>query len=419
MIQTLRPSRESVEIMAPAGSRESLVAALKAGADSVYFGLGKLDMRSLTSTDFSVETLPDIADLVKEYKAKAYITLNAVVFDSELRELYSIIEAAQKAGIDGVIASDTAVISSARRFGMPVHLSTQANITNIEAVQFYSTFADVMVLARELSLDQIGEIRRQIVERTIRGPTGDLVRLEAFAHGAICMAYSGKCYLSLHLMGSSANRGACLQSCRRTYLLRDQESGQEIQVDKGYLMSAADLKTVGFVDQLLDAGIEVLKIEGRARSAEYVDATVRCYREAVNAVYEGTYSQEWIADWDRRLAAVFNRGFWDGHYLGRKMADWADSYGSKAEMIKEYAGTCTNYFPRAQVAEINLRAVNLEIGDKLLISGPTTGVVYLDVMEIRVENRIVNSIQKGNLCTLPCPERVRPGDKVYLWKKRE
>jgi putative protease len=409
----------SVEIMAPAGSQEGLVAALKAGANSVYFGLGKLDMRSLTSTAFTPETLPDIARLVKNYGSKAYITLNAVIFDSELQELYKILEGAQKAGIDGVIASDMAVINGARKVGLPVHLSTQANITNIEAVHFYSAFADVMVLARELSLDQIRHIRDRIVQRDIRGPSGSLVRLEAFVHGAVCMAYSGKCYLSLHLMGSSANRGACLQSCRRTYILQDRETGQEIEVDNGYLMSAADLKTIGFVDKILDAGIEVLKIEGRARSAEYVDTVVRCYREAVDAVGQGSFSQERIADWDRRLAAVFNRGFWDGHYLGQKMAVWADSYGSKAERTKEFLGICTNYFPRAQVAEIELKASDLTMGDQLLISGPTSGVVYLDVTELRVDDILVNSATKGTRCTLPCPERVREGDKVYLWKERQ
>lgn len=409
----------TVEIMAPAGSREALMAALKAGADSVYFGLGKLDMRSLTSTAFTIDSLPEIADLVKAYGSRAYITLNAVIFDSELDELTSILEAAVSAGIDGIIASDMAVISRAQRLGLPVHLSTQANITNIDAVQFYSAFADVMVLARELTLDQIRHIRNQIDERKIRGPSGELVRLEAFVHGAVCMAYSGKCYLSLHLMGSSANRGACLQSCRRTYILKDRETDQEIEVDNGYLMSAADLKTIGFIDQILEAGIGVLKIEGRARSAEYVDTVVRCYREAVDAVAEGTFTQERIADWDRRLATVFNRGFWDGHYLGQKMAVWADSYGSKAERTKEFIGTCVNYFPRAQVAEIELKAADLSVGDQLLISGPTSGVVYLNVSELRVDDVCTDSAKKGTRCTIPCPERIREGDKVYLWKERK
>ncbi|AEJ19165.1 peptidase U32 family protein [Gracilinema caldarium] len=409
---------KSVEIMAPAGSRESLVAALKAGADSVYFGVGKLDMRSLTSTAFTPENLPEIGSLVKKYGAKAYITLNAVIFDSELEELYKILESAQKAGIDGVIASDMAVINGARKLGIPVHLSTQANISNIEAVQFYSTFADVMVLARELSLDQIRHIRNEIVLRDIRGPSGSLVRLEAFVHGAICMAYSGKCYLSLHLMGSSANRGACLQSCRRTYILKDRETDQEIEVDHGYLMSAADLKTIGFLDKILNAGIEVLKIEGRARSAEYVDTVVRCYREAVDAVADGSFKQERVADWDRRLATVFNRGFWDGHYLGQKMAVWTDAYGSKASLTKEYVGNCVNYYPRAQIAEIELKAGDIQVGDQLLISGPTTGVVYLEVSELRVDEVSEQHALKGARCTLPCPERVREGDKVYIRKMR-
>jgi len=409
---------KSVEIMAPAGSRESLVAALKAGADSVYFGLGKLDMRSLTSTAFTLETLPEVASMIKDFGAKAYITLNAVIFDSEIQDLYKILESAQKAGIDGVIASDMAVITGARKVGLPVHLSTQANITNIEAVQFYSAFADVMVLARELNLDQIRYIRDQIDERNIRGPAGNPVRLEAFVHGAVCMAYSGKCYLSLHLMGSSANRGACLQSCRRTYILKDRETDQEIEVDNGYLMSAADLKTIGFLDKILNAGIEVLKIEGRARSAEYVDTVVRCYREAVDAVTNGTLSQERIADWDRRLATVFNRGFWDGHYLGQKMAVWADSYGSKASLTKEYIGNCINYYPRAQIVEVELKAGDIHIGDQLVISGPTTGVVYSEVTELRLDDVAVQQAPKGSRCTLPCPERVRKGDKVYLRKER-
>ena len=409
---------KSVEIMAPAGSWESLIAALKAGADSVYFGLGKLDMRSLTSTAFTTEMLSEVASQVKSYGAKAYVTLNAVIFDTELQELYHILEAIHKAGIDGVIASDMAVITGARKLGIPVHLSTQTNITNIEAVQFYSAFADVMVLARELGLDQIGYIRDQIVLRDIRGPSGALVRLEAFVHGAVCMAYSGKCYLSLHLMGSSANRGACLQSCRRTYILKDRETDQEIEVDNGYLMSAADLKTIGFLDKILHAGIEVLKIEGRARSAEYVDTVVRCYREAVDAVADGSFSKERIADWDRRLATVFNRGFWDGHYLGKKMAVWADSYGSKASFTKEYLGNCVNYYPRAQIAEVELKAGDVHIGDQLVISGPTTGVAYIEVTDLRVDEVAVSFAPKGSRCTLPCHERVREGDKVYIRRTR-
>ncbi|WP_304224634.1 peptidase U32 family protein [Gracilinema caldarium] len=408
----------TVEIMAPAGSWESLIAALKAGANSVYFGIGKLDMRALTSTAFTIENLQEVAELVHQYRAKAYLTLNAVIFNAEIPEVHKTVAAAQKAGIDGIIASDLAVITAARNSGIPIHLSTQANITNIEAVQFYSSFADVMVLARELTLDQIREIRRQVDERNIRGPSGKPVRLEAFVHGAVCMAYSGKCYLSLHLMGSSANRGACLQSCRRTYILKDRETEQEIEVDNGYLMSAADLKTIGFVDQIIEAGIEVLKIEGRARSAEYVDTVVRCYREAVDAVFDGTYSRERIADWDRRLAAVFNRGFWDGHYLGQKMAVWADSYGSKSEWTKEFVGTCVNYYPRAQVAEIELRTGHIAQGNTILISGPTTGVVYLEANEIRVNDIMVPEARKGEICTLSCQERVREGDKVYLWKTR-
>lgn len=384
----------------------------------MYFGIGKLDMRALTSTAFTIENLQEVAELAHHYNAKAYLTLNAVIFNTEIPEVHKTVVAAQKAGIDGIIASDLAVITAARKSGIPIHLSTQANITNIEAVQFYSSFADVIVLARELSLDQIREIHRQIDERNIRGPSGQPVRLEAFVHGAVCMAYSGKCYLSLHLMGSSANRGACLQSCRRTYILKDRETDQEIEVDNGYLMSAADLKTIGFVDQLLDAGIEVLKIEGRARSAEYVDTVVRCYREAVDAVFDGTYSRERIADWDRRLATVFNRGFWDGHYLGQKMAVWADSYGSKSERTKEFVGTCVNYYPRAQVAEINLQTGQIAQGNTILISGPTTGVVYLEASEIRVNDIMVSAARKGDTCTLPCQERVREGDKVYLWKTR-
>ncbi len=384
----------------------------------MYFGIGKLDMRALTSTAFTLESLQEVAEQAHQYNAKAYLTLNAVIFNNEISEVDKTIRAAQKAGIDGIIASDMAVISVTQRCGIPLHLSTQANITNIEAVQFYSSFADVMVLARELTLDQIREIKNQIDERNIRGPSGQSVRLEAFVHGAVCMAYSGKCYLSLHLMGSSANRGSCLQSCRRTYVLRDRETDQEIEVDNGYLMSAADLKTIGFVDQILAAGIGVLKIEGRARSAEYVDTVVRCYREAVDAVFDGTYSRERIADWDRRLAAVFNRGFWDGHYLGQKMAAWADSYGSKSERTKEFVGTCINYYPRAQVAEIELQSGHITLGSTLLISGPTTGVVYLEPSEIRVNDIMVPEARKGEICTLPCQERVREGDKVYLWKTR-
>ncbi|MFQ3547257.1 MAG: peptidase U32 family protein [Termitinemataceae bacterium] len=418
MNTSVRSQRDTVELLAPAGSWESLTAALTAGADAVYFGLGALDMRSLTSTVFTVDTLPAVGARVHEAGCKAYMTLNAVIFDDELNEVKRIIDRALEARIDAVIASDAAVLEIAKRAGMPIHLSTQANVTNIEGVKFYRSFADVMVLARELNLEQIRRIKTEIEQQNIRGPQGQLIRLEAFAHGAVCMAYSGKCYLSLHMMGSSANRGACLQPCRRSYILIDKENGNEIEVDNSYLMSAADLKTIGFIDQMLDAGIQVLKIEGRARSAEYVDTVIRCYREAIDSVYEGTYSQEKITAWNRRLAAVFNRGFWDGHYLGQKMAVWATSYGSKSERTKEYAGVCTNYYPRARVAEIAVQSADIALQDELIVSGPTTGVVYLTVNELRIDTMLVERASKGSTCTIPCPERVREGDKVYLWKHR-
>jgi putative protease len=404
---------KDVEIMAPVGSYESLMAAIQGGANAVYFGIGKLNMRSRSSKNFSRDDLAEISKICHQNNIRSYITLNTVVFDKEIDEVKEIVQAARQHKISAIIASDISVIQYARSQNVEVHISTQANITNIEAVQFWSNFADVMITARELSLDQVAEITRQIEERQIEGPSGKLVQIEIFAHGALCMAVSGKCYLSLDNMNFSANRGACLQMCRRGYKVTDLDGEFELEIDNAYIMSPKDLKTIGFLDKILSAGVKVLKIEGRGRSADYVKIVSQCYREAVNAYFEGNYNAENIEIWNERLKTVYNRGFWDGYYLGRKLGEWTRQYGSLATKKKVYAGVVTNYFSNLGVAEIKLEAQDLKIGDEIQIHGPTTGVYEATVSEIRLELEPVSTVEKGLNCSIPVKTLVRRMDKVF------
>jgi U32 family peptidase len=407
--------RKDIEIMAPAGSYESLSAAIQGGADSVYFGAEQLNMRAASSNNFTLDDLREIVSICKKNRIKSYITVNVVVYDHEIEQMHRIIDAAVENGISAVIASDLAVINYAFSRGIEVHLSTQLNITNIESLKFYSQWADVAVLARELNLDQVRYIFNTIREQNIRGPKGDLVGIEMFAHGALCMAVSGKCYLSLHENNKSANRGECYQTCRKSYIATNRESGYEIEIDNQYLMSPKDLCTIGFLDRIIDAGVRVLKIEGRARSAEYVREVVSCYNEAVMALEERTYSRDKIDDWMERLSTVFNRGFWDGYYLGQKLGEWNANYGSSATKRKIYIGKITNYFTKLNVAEIKLENGDLSKGDTILVTGPTTGAIYYDVDEIRVDLDVREKALKGELCSIKTADYLRRSDKVFKW----
>ncbi|HAQ19095.1 MAG TPA: collagenase-like protease [Prolixibacteraceae bacterium] len=405
--------RDEVEIMAPVGSYESLMAAIQAGAGSVYFGVEHLNMRARSSNNFTIEDLKKITGIAHSKGVKTYLTVNVVVFDTELDQLHSIIDAAKEAGISAIIASDISVIMYARQVDVEVHISTQVNITNIEAVRFYAQFADVVVLAREMNIGRIWEISKQIREQHICGPYGELVRLEMFVHGALCMAVSGKCYLSLHEMNSSANRGSCMQSCRRAYIVTDKETGAELEVDNEYIMSPKDLKTIHFLNKLLDAGVSILKIEGRARSPEYVYTVVECYREAVDAYFEDRFTDEKISDWDLRLASVFNRGFWDGYYLGQRLGEWSGNYGSLATHRKVYVGKGLNYFSNLKVAEFKLETGPLKVGDEIYITGPTTGLVKTVVSEIQVDQQSVEEAPKGSYISIPVDTKIRKSDKLY------
>ena len=407
--------RKDIEIMAPAGSYESLMAAIQGGADSVYFGVEQLNMRAASSNNFSLADLREIASICKKNKIKSYITVNVVVFDQEIEQMHRIIDAAVENGISAVIASDLSVINYAFASGIEVHLSTQLNITNIEALKFYSKWADVVVLARELNLEQVSYIHNSINEQNIRGPKGDLIKIEMFVHGALCMAVSGKCYLSLHENNKSANRGECYQTCRKSYLVTGKESGYEIEVDNEYIMSPKDLCTIGFLDKLIESGVRVFKIEGRARSAEYVKEVASCYNEATIAIEEGTYNKEKVETWTTRLSSVFNRGFWDGYYLGQKMGEWNTNYGSSATKRKIYIGKITNYFTKLNVAEIKLESGDLNKGDVVLITGPTTGVVEYIIKEIRVDLKVTDKALKGELCSIKTTDFLRRSDKVYKW----
>lgn len=406
-------TRGQIEIMAPVGSYESLIAAIQAGAGSVYFGVEHLNMRSRSASHFTLDDLKEISSRCKEFGVRTYITLNTGVFDEEFETLVNILKAAKEAQITAVIAADTAVMMKCREIGIEVHMSTQVNITNYEAVKFYSQFADVMVLAREMALDKVAVIAKKIVENDLRGPFGNLIRLEMFVHGALCMAISGKCYLSLSNNNYSANRGACIQTCRRSYILTDKETGQEIEVDNEYLMSPKDLKTIHFLNKILDAGVSVLKIEGRARGPEYVKTVVECYHQAVDAYFDGTFTEEKIELWDKKLATVFNRGFWDGYYLGQRLGEWSSNYGSLATKRKIYTGKITNFFNNLGVAEIKIETGSLKVGDEILITGPSTGVIEAVVEEIRVDLNPVNEALKGDYCSIPFAEKLRRSDKLY------
>ena len=406
-------TRKDFEIMAPAGSFESLHAAIQGGADSVYFGAGNLNMRSRSSANFSADDLKEIARICRENGLKSYLTLNITLYDQDLEEMRRMVDVAVESEISAIIASDIAAIQYAHSRGMEVHLSTQCNVSNIEALKFYSNYADVVVLARELNMDQVKAIHEAIERDQVKGPGGELVRIEMFAHGALCMAVSGKCYLSLHQMNSSANRGACLQPCRRGYVVTEKESGDELEVDNEYIMSPKDLKTIHFLNKMIDAGVRVFKIEGRARGPEYVKTVCRNYDEAIHAYLKEDFSPERIARWDSSLASVFNRGFWDGYYLGQRLGEWSANYGSLATHKKVYLGKATNYFPKIGVAEFVMETQNLAVGESILITGPTTGALDLKVDELRYELEPVQEVVKGQRFSLPVATKVRRNDKLF------
>ena len=408
--------RKDFEIMAPVGCRESLQAAFQAGADSVYFGVEGLNMRARSSANFTLDDLRKIAETCAARGVKTYLTVNTIVYNNELDKMRRVIDCAKEAGVTAIIASDLAAILYARSVGVEVHVSTQCNISNYEAARFYARFADVVVLARELDLGQVAEIHRQIVADDLRGPGGEPLRLEMFVHGALCMAVSGKCYLSLHEMNASANRGACYQICRRSYRVTDTDDGFELEVDGKYIMSPKDLCTIGFLDKMIASGVRVLKIEGRARPAEYVKTVCECYDEALRACLDGTYGEEKIAAWRRRLSTVFNRGFWDGYYLGRRLGEWSEVYGSKATKRKTLLGKVTNYFSKLRVAEFRIDSADLRVGDGVLVTGPTTGVVEMTVPELRTDDGPVARVAKGTVFTMPSETLLRRGDKLYKWE---
>lgn len=405
--------REDFEIMAPVGSRESLAAAINAGANSVYFGIGKLNMRSHSANAFTIDDLKEIARICHDNGLKSYLTVNTIIYGEDIEAMHEIIDAAKEAEVSAVIASDVAVMTYCRSVGQEVHLSTQLNISNIEALRFYAQFADVVVLARELNMWQVKAIYDQIVEQDIRGPKGELVRIEMFCHGALCMAISGKCYLSLNNANRSANRGECVQICRRGYEVTDLETGTKLDIDNKYIMSPKDLKTIGFMDIMMNAGVRVFKIEGRARGPEYVHTVVSAYNEAILSVLDGTFTEEKRTQWDRQLATVFNRGFWDGYYQGQKLGEWCEVYGSKATEKKVYVGKCIKYFSQIGVAEFLIENVDLNVGDKILVTGTTTGALMQCVDEIRYDLQPVATATRGQHVSFKTNERVRPNDKLY------
>jgi putative protease len=403
------------EIMAPVGSWESLKAAIQGGADSVYFGIEHLNMRSRSSNNFTLDDLDTIVSICKENGLKSYLTLNTVLFDKDLSLMRKLADKAKEADITAIIASDVAAMQYANKIGLAVHLSTQLNITNIEALKFYAQFADVVVLARELNLEQVASIHQQIVNEHITGKNNQLIRIEMFAHGALCMAVSGKCYLSLHEMNASANRGECMQVCRRGYIVKDKDSDIELEIDNEYIMSPKDLKTIHFINKLIDAGVTVFKIEGRARSAEYVRTVVSCYKEAVESCLNGTYSDEKIADWDERLKQVFNRGFWNGYYLGQRLGEWSKNYGSEATKRKLYVGKVTNFFNQINVAECYIETNEVQVGDELLFIGSTTGSHLEKISEIRINLLPAEKAVKGDYFSIPVTEKLHRNDKIYKW----
>ena len=401
------------EIMAPVGSRESLVAAIQAGANSVYFGIGKLNMRSHSANHFTIDDLNEIAETCKAHGIQTYLTVNTVIYGEDITTMHEIIDAAKAANITAVIASDVAVMMYCRQVGVEVHLSTQLNISNIDALKFYAQFADVAVLARELNMDQVKEIHEQILKQNICGPKGEPIRIEMFCHGAFCMAISGKCYMSLHDANRSANRGECVQICRRSYTVTDNETGNQLEIDNKYIMSPKDLKSVRFIDKMMDAGVRVFKIEGRARGPEYVHTVVSCYKEAIESVLDGTFTEEKKDKWDERLSTVFNRGFWDGYYQGQKMGEWTKEYGNKATEKKVLIGKVMKYFSRLGVAEIAVEANTFAKGEKLLITGNTTGAMFLNADEIRYDLKPVEVAEQGWRVSIPVPDKVRPNDKLF------
>lgn len=408
-------NRKDFEIMAPVGSFESLSAAIDAGADAIYFGVRGLNMRSRSSANFTLDDLRDIAARCNAAGVRTYLTVNTIMYDRDLATMRDIIDAVAASDISAIIASDIATILYARSRGVEVHISTQCNVSNIEALRFYAQWADVVVLARELSLDQVRAISDAIRDLDIRGPRGELVRIEMFCHGALCMAVSGKCYLSLHEMNSSANRGACTQICRRGYRVTDLETGDELNVENKYIMSPKDLKTIHFLDRMIDAGVTVFKIEGRARGPEYVATAVRCYSEAIQAICDGTYTDAAVSGWDERLARIFNRGFWDGYYLGQRLGEWSSKYGSSATRVKHYVAKGVKYFSRLGVGEFLMEAGELRVGDEIVITGPTTGALMITVESIMVGCRPVNKAVKGDAFSIPVPAKIRPSDKLYRW----
>ena len=403
--------------MAPVGSFESLAAAVNAGTDAVYFGIEGLNMRSRSSANFTAGDMAEIVAICRDKGIRTYLTVNTVVYDSDMELLHSILEAAAEAGVSAVIASDMAAIMMARSMGIEVHISTQVNISNYEAVKFYAQFADVMVLARELNLDQVAEISRRIKLDDLRGPHGRPIRLEMFCHGALCMAVSGKCYLSLHEMNSSANRGACNQICRRGYEVTDRETGEQLAVDNKFIMSPKDLKTIHFLDRMVEAGVTVFKIEGRARGPEYVGEAVACYSEALDAIIDGSFSEQRVAEWDERLGKIFNRGFWNGYYLGQRLGEWSAKYGSSATRVKVYAAKAIRYFSNIGVGEFQLESGSLHVGDEVVLTGPTTGAEIFTIKELRYELKPVEEVVKGQRFSMPVPVRCRPSDRLYLWKE--
>ena len=401
------------EIMAPVGSRESLAAAIQAGADSIYFGIEKLNMRAHSASTFSIDDLREIAATCNEHGIKTYLTVNTIIYNEDIALMHEIVDAAKEAGISAVIASDVAVMTYCNKIGQEVHLSTQLNISNVEALKFYAQFADVVVLARELNMDQVAEVHRLAEEQNICGPSGEPIRIEMFCHGALCMAISGKCYLSLDNANRSATRGECIQLCRRSYTVTDNETGTQLEIDNKYVMSPKDLKTVRFIDKMMKSGVRVFKIEGRARGPEYVYTVVKCYKEAIQSVIDGTFTEEKKDEWDERLATVFNRGFWDGYYLGQKLGEWNKNYGSCATEKKVYVGKGIKYFSKLGVAEFAIEAADFKKGDKLLITGPTTGVIYMTADEIRYDLNPVDEALKGQRVSMPVPAKVRPSDKLF------
>lgn len=415
----MKASFEEFEVMAPVGSRESLMAAIQAGADSIYFGIEKLNMRAHSASTFTINDLQEIAVLCNEHGIKTYLTVNTIIYGEDIPLMHEIIDAAKQAGITAVIASDVAVMTYCRRVGQEVHLSTQLNISNIDALRFYAQFADVVVLARELNMNQVAEIHRLAEEENICGPSGQPIRIEMFCHGALCMAISGKCYLSLQNTGRSANRGECMQICRRSYIVTDAETGNQLEIDNKYIMSPKDLKTIRFIDRMMLSGVRVFKIEGRARGGDYVYTVVKCYKEAIKSVLEGTFTEEKKDEWDERLARVFNRGFWDGYYQGQTLGEWNQNYGSNATERKVYIGKGVKYFSRLGVAEFSVDATTFSVGDKLLIIGPTTGVMYVTAEEIHDDHGPVETALQGTKVSIAVPDKVRPSDKLFKLVKSE